>query len=712
MSSSFKIKKITKGFFWVEIKEADLRLCCGCPPDAVKFLNRAGEDENYRPNAILLSDARVQNGQMISFAEFPIMQMLYMQGMIANAGKGQGLPLIVGLKENVNAQLAYLCRGNYGCYTKAELLEGGCTPKEAERLYRVKLWFAEGKIYRPEELCKTLYLDDKAREIRNNVFIQRLRHNLFQISYKNEKIEIDLSDDEERVELPFLVRDRQFALTNFSVMHSGEGNGWNPRYPCMGSLLINNGKIYAIDAGPGFSEIINYFGLDVRDLEGLFLTHIHDDHFAGIPGLLHSCKRLKLFSAPLIKHTAQKKFAALMDLDDRAIGSFFDVVDLAPEAWNTVDGMEVMPVLSPHPVETNLFLFRKKAGAQVKTYAHLADTVSFENLDKIKTIDENAFPNLKQQLLAYADIKKVDIGGGFIHGEKADYRDDDSRRIVFSHNDRPSYRENGEECIGAQFGNQDILIEGKHIDYEKAIFCNILQNNFPDVSEKECLTLYENGKNREKRRNELFYVEDGQLCVILTGNISYFNVSFDEKTIFSRDHIMGLCEFFASPEEGYRVNSSFVRAVYFSKSAFLEVMKEKTSWKALCKKADIVKKLAGSALFSRYSSSALVFHLAQNAGYCTAEQGETLNSGALDDLYILQRGEASYVSESKKLKLKQGDFFGGNQLFANDYKNYEVALPVASAFVKIPAAAIENIPLVLWKVYENCTTLNHICKTK
>jgi len=83
--------KVTTGVYWIEIPEAGLYILCGCPADVVKHLMKRGliatvmnDNMSYEtgPNAILLSDIPVQNGSLTNLAEFPIMQMLYRQGMI------------------------------------------------------------------------------------------------------------------------------------------------------------------------------------------------------------------------------------------------------------------------------------------------------------------------------------------------------------------------------------------------------------------------------------------------------------------------------------------------------------------------------------------------------------------------------------------------------------------------------------------------------
>ena len=104
-----KIRKIqvTKGVYWVEIPDAKLYVLCGCPADSVKHLMKRGlivpvEEKGVTyetgPNALLLSDVLIQNGSFSNLAEFPVMQMLYRQGMIIpkHPNNTGSKPLLIG----------------------------------------------------------------------------------------------------------------------------------------------------------------------------------------------------------------------------------------------------------------------------------------------------------------------------------------------------------------------------------------------------------------------------------------------------------------------------------------------------------------------------------------------------------------------------------------------------------------------------------------
>lgn len=51
------------------------------------------------------------------------------------------------------------------------------------------------------------------------------------------------------------------------------------------TLLTLGGRRYLVDSGDGVVHQLGKAGLEPRDIPTVFLTHLHDDHFAGLPGL-------------------------------------------------------------------------------------------------------------------------------------------------------------------------------------------------------------------------------------------------------------------------------------------------------------------------------------------------------------------------------------------------------------------------------------------
>ena len=62
------------------------------------------------------------------------------------------------------------------------------------------------------------------------------------------------------------------------------------------------------------------------------------------------------------------------------------------------------------------------------------------------------------------DLKKIDVGGGLIHGRASDFAGDQSAKVVLSHISGDLPAADKEIGSNASFGLQDVLIESR-IDY-------------------------------------------------------------------------------------------------------------------------------------------------------------------------------------------------------------------------------------------------------
>ena len=168
---------VAPGLYWVSIPDADLHIQCGCVEDSVKHLIRRGLISRIEkngiswetgPNTILLSDLMLQGGHFSNLAEFPVLQMLYRQGMGLpdhpnNTGRK---PLLIGNSGQIKAQLEYIHRGNYGLISVDELLETGLSEEEAELVWNLKMEFAYGKIEQTDYLIDSIVLTNQEMEIR------------------------------------------------------------------------------------------------------------------------------------------------------------------------------------------------------------------------------------------------------------------------------------------------------------------------------------------------------------------------------------------------------------------------------------------------------------------------------------------------------------------------------------------------------------------
>ncbi len=472
-----KKKFVAPGISVIEVPEAGLSVLCGSPENTIKLLIKEGvvhdvvtESGKYEtgPNAVLLSDLPVQNGVFSNLAEFPVLQMLYRHGLgiPKHPGNDGHRPMIIGLEEQVRAQAEYIYIGNYGLPTIEELEDAGLTPEVASERMRMKVAFAFGNIKKTEELLDLRIVDKEAVELRNEVFLHRTGLNRYEFIYRGQTEQVDMNlGAGESYPAPYTLPSRSIPEAQFAVTHIGEGDGWDPSRPCMASILTVGADKYLIDAGPHIADSLRALNIRVEDLKGIFMTHAHDDHFVGLTSLVACEKKPKLFTTPPVYSSVMRKFCAVAGVDKASFRQMFDLVALREGTWNPFDGFDVMPIFSPHPVETDIYRFRVPHGDSYKTYAHLADITSFPVLDRMTTDDphrngvsKELADQAKAAYLVPTDLKKVDIGGGMIHGDAKDFAQDQSGEVFLSHLARDL--DATELSLGkrADFGETTILI--------------------------------------------------------------------------------------------------------------------------------------------------------------------------------------------------------------------------------------------------------------
>ncbi|HVP17865.1 MAG TPA: hemerythrin domain-containing protein [Spirochaetia bacterium] len=495
---------VTSGVYWVEIPEADLFVLCGCPADSVKHLMKMGHiveaEKNGAPaqtgpNAILLSDTTMQHGSFSNLAEFPVLQMLYLQGMILpnhpnNTGRK---PMLIGLEDQVRSQSEYIYRGTYGLASLQEIVETGVPGDLARDIMRIKRWFAFDNIRRTEDLLDLKIVDAPAVELRNHAFVRRRGFNRYEFIHEGQSVTVDLNLAESEEYPPtYQLEQKQVGREHFSVIHVGEGDGWEVSRPCMGSILCFQGRVYLLDAGPGIHHSLAALGISGNEVAGIFHTHGHDDHFAGLTSLARADRRVPYFAVPPVRASVVKKYAALTGRVEDTFYRYFEPRDLILDAWNRLEGgLEVLPVFSPHPVETSVFFFRVQKESSYRSYAHLADISSFDVLRKMVTADpskngisQKFYDACTARLLAPVSIKKIDTGGGLIHGNAEDFAADGSGRRLLSHFSTPLTESQKKVGTVAEFGQEDVLIEAQY-DAQRLEAERILLSYFPQVPARD-----------------------------------------------------------------------------------------------------------------------------------------------------------------------------------------------------------------------------------
>ncbi|MBF0334148.1 MAG: bacteriohemerythrin [Alphaproteobacteria bacterium] len=713
--------EVTTGVWWLDVPDAGLRILCGCPADIVKHLmkrgliartERAGVVFETGPNVILLSDVMVQNGSFSNLVEFPVLQMLYRQGMILpnhpnNTGQK---PMLIGLPQQVSAQLQYIYRGNYGLISEEEMVDAGLTPDQAREQMRMKLKFAFGKIRHPAELIDSLHIEGEKVEIRNGLFVRRLRLNVFEFEHGDETMTVDLNLPlYETYEAPYPLGMHQVARDYFAVVHSGEGDGWDFNRPSMGSILMYQGKAYLIDAGPNIMSNLTALGISVNEIEGVFHTHSHDDHFAGLPTLIRSDHRIKYFATPLVRASVTKKLAALLSIEEDSFADYFEVCDLEIDAWNDIEGLEVKPILSPHPVETTVFLFRGLWEGGWRTYAHLADLASRRVLESMITADDSA-PGISQTLfdkvmvdyMAPATVKKVDIGGGPIHGDARDFRDDRSGKIILAHTAHKHSDEEKAIGSGAPFGTVDVFIPGNQ-DYAWRYAWEFLAAYFPTVKPHQLRMLMNNKVVAFNPESMLIKegVPNDEIFLVMTGNVEVLSAETGLRGVLSAGALIGeLSGLHGLPAmETYRA-VSFVQALRLPCDLYLQFVTANDLFAGISLAQENREFLQRTWLFGEVVSAPVLNRIAKEMKAVTVAAGAVIEP-RYGMVMIVKSGRVRrLIGEDVVEVLDAGDFFGEETALFETPGLFRLRALEAVELYQVPAITLSGIPGVRWKLFE------------
>ncbi len=721
---NLRTTKISTGVYWVQVPEAGLYILCGTPADVVKHMmlrgyiaqeTRAGVTFETGPNVILLSDKMMQNGGFSNLSEFPVLQMLYRQGMILpghpnNVGKK---PILIGSESQVKAQLDYIYRGNYGLASEDEMRAAGLDETEIKRQMALKLAFAFGKIRSSDELIDSRIVRQEPVEIANDVWIKRIAENRYEFKYRDAVSEVDLDlKADENYESPYSpghqLVDRQF----FGVIHCGEGDGWDLKRQSMSSIVMFQGRYYLVDAGPSVLDTLLRLGIDISEIAGIFHTHAHDDHFAGLPSLILSGHKIKYYATPLVRHSVTKKLSALMSIDENLFDKFFDVCDLVEGQWNDCGGMEVMPIYSPHPVENNIFVFRAIDDDGYKSYAHWADIVAFDVLQKLlavrpasEVLPKDYLESVREHYLTPVSIKKLDSGGGLIHGQPLDFASDKSGKIILAHRAGAFSRE--ELGVGSQasFGSVEILIASSQ-DYLRRQAYRFLSDILPLASPDKLDTLMRS--SIETYNAGAIILKKGastkQVFLLLSGTVEYTHPDAPLPFALPTGSILGARALFQDEPltESWRATSA-VRVMSFGVKALL-VFLESFGWlEAARAKQGEIDFLQRTWLFGTQITSAKQGRLAVAGRLVTLNEGEKVKES---DALCMVRDGALKLTDVQGRNMETvgiGGFIGEERFLGKESRGWSAEAISRTELVALDVREIiGNTPIVLWKLLETC----------
>ncbi len=171
------------------------------------------------------------------------------------------------------------------------------------------------------------------------------------------------------------------------VQFLGAGDAFGAGGRCQTCILVEGGgRRYLIDCGTSSLIAMRRHGIDPNTIDAILLTHLHGDHFGGVPffildGVLSSRRERPLVvagpptSEDRIKDLAEALFPGMTDIDLRFD---LDIVEMEPEQATEVAGVTVTPHRVDHTPATHPTALRVECAGRTVTYS--GDTTWTESL--------------------------------------------------------------------------------------------------------------------------------------------------------------------------------------------------------------------------------------------------------------------------------------------------------------------------------------------
>ncbi|MDR3200476.1 MAG: cyclic nucleotide-binding domain-containing protein, partial [Spirochaetales bacterium] len=474
-----------------------------------------------------------------------------------------------------------------------------------------------------------------------------------------------------------------------------------------GSILTFQGHIYLIDAGPGILDSLTALGISINEVDGIFHTHCHDDHFAGLTSLLRADHRINHYATPLVRAAIIRKFSALMSLSEESFADYFTICDLKFDEWNRIGGLDVMPVFSAHPVETSFMYFRTPWAGGYKTYGHLADIVSLDVLEAMVSsggVSGAWRDKFRKALFIPVDVKKIDAGKGTIHGNTVDFKEDESRKIIMSHSSEEFSLKEKEIGSTTAFGLTDVLIPSRQ-DFSMKSAATLLRTYFPDV-EMDLIRLFLDCPIQEFSPGSIILrkgTASQNVYLLLSGIAEAVDADRGISHELSQGFLIGDISFLGGRKTSmaYRAVSP-VRVLEIPSILFAAFTQEFKVFEELKQLYLNRLLLLQTGLFGEMLSFPVQNRIARIMKKETYPAGTDLAKISGGDILLLVKGGADIAIDGVRLgRLEPQDFLGAEGVLFGTCPFYTAIADGEVVCCRVQGSELEGIPIIQLKMLED-----------
>lgn len=171
------------------------------------------------------------------------------------------------------------------------------------------------------------------------------------------------------------------------VTFLGAGDAFNSGGRCHASYLVGGpGTLFLLDCGATALKALKSAGFAARDLDTIFISHLHGDHFAGIPFIMLDSiydqprnRPLTIVGPPGTEARVHELYRCLYrELSEHPLPYALQFIEVTPATTQQVGSVTVLPFRVPH--QQNHISLGYRVTLEGKTVVYSGDTGWTEDL--------------------------------------------------------------------------------------------------------------------------------------------------------------------------------------------------------------------------------------------------------------------------------------------------------------------------------------------
>jgi hypothetical protein len=315
----------------------------------------------------------------------------------------------------------------------------------------------------------------------------------------------------------------------FAVQTLGCRSGFDVSGPTTGFLLWLHGRALLLDGPPGTRILLQQQGIALDDLDGLILSHCHEDHMGAFVEMVLSGRPLKVYTTEPIYQSALLKLAGYLNISSAAAAQYIDYVCVVPEQPQQILGASLTFFYTVHAIPTlgvRIELIHRGRTYQCQISGdqlHHAGLLQMRQRGQLSWARYQAMRQLVPAVRREDSLYFVDAGESLIHGHPGDFTRNPNE-LIFYHCPNTDYTRSFGRPVANPGDLHVLLEEPRACALPPARLWRALQAL--QLSDPAWLTqILHNGRWTQLRTGESFVTQTAtgrpeSLCVVVSGQLA------------------------------------------------------------------------------------------------------------------------------------------------------------------------------------------------